>query len=502
MTTTTQKTIKVENAGPIQKAEFNIDDYGVTVLTGPNGAGKSFLLDAAQKAAAGRGKINIRDGQRRGMVDMFGAVITLGASTRHKGAFEVQSLEGRFDLATLVDPQMKDPATSDGRRIKALVGLTGLKADPKLFRDRGEFSDFDEVVNPSSLEGDDLCEMASRIKRDYDSAARTKEQEADREDNNAVACEARVADVDFSIDIDVEEARKLHGEALAKLSSLESRKASDDQHRAHIDQAKQRLAAIKANREENEIEKLEARLVNESNYVITAQERVAELADQLNAARDNARQAVADRNATAKDLRTAKERAEEIDSLEEIINGDMALPVTDEELQAAREAIEVGQQRYDSARGLQDAKRDRDTGKDHRDRATRLKAKAQDLRDTGRATDDVLSDAIKCDRLKVVTEDGKVRLMTDHPKRGQNVPYHDLSEGERWKIAIDLGADQVGEGGLLVIPQVAWESLDVFTRPQVHEHAVQRKVYVLTAEATREAEDGTDIVAKRYDSSL
>ena len=35
--------------------------------------------------------------------------------------------------------------------------------------------------------------------------------------------------------------------------------------------------------------------------------------------------------------------------------------------------------------------------------------------------------------------------------------YADLSSGERWRIALDIAIQAVGTGGLLVIPQEAWE---------------------------------------------
>ncbi|MEQ1891052.1 MAG: hypothetical protein ABL998_00800, partial [Planctomycetota bacterium] len=60
----------------------------------------------------------------------------------------------------------------------------------------------------------------------------------------------------------------------------------------------------------------------------------------------------------------------------------------------------------------------------------------------------------------------------------------ELSHGERWTIALDVGIDAVGENGLLSIAQEAWEGLDIAHRQQIAEHARRRKAVVLTAEAT------------------
>lgn len=74
------------------------------------------------------------------------------------------------------------------------------------------------------------------------------------------------------------------------------------------------------------------------------------------------------------------------------------------------------------------------------------------------------------------------------------MPYHDLSDGEKWTLAIDIGADQVGEGGLLVISQIGWEGIDGKNRQIIHQRAVERGVYILTAEAASDPEAAREIV--------
>ena len=158
------KTISAENLGPIANLEFALNSPGVTVLVAPNGSGKTILLEAVQAAARGEGKLPLRDRTRKGKVEAFGAIITIGGTCRHTGGFEVSNLEGRFDLAGLVDPRIKTPSAADRSRIKALVSLTGVTASPTMFRNHEAFEDFDTVVTSASLETDDPVEMASKIK--------------------------------------------------------------------------------------------------------------------------------------------------------------------------------------------------------------------------------------------------------------------------------------------------------------------------------------------------
>jgi hypothetical protein len=108
----------------------------------------------------------------------------------------------------------------------------------------------------------------------------------------------------------------------------------------------------------------------------------------------------------------------------------------------------------------------------------------------------VLSSCIKCPQLRVESDGKSARLVTD-TERGPSIPYHDLSDGEKWTIAIDIGADQVGEGGLLVISQIGWEGIDGANRQEIHHHAVSRGVYILTAEASSDPEAAHEIVPTR-----
>ena len=64
--------------------------------------------------------------------------------------------------------------------------------------------------------------------------------------------------------------------------------------------------------------------------------------------------------------------------------------------------------------------------------------------------------------------------------------FADLSHGERWKIALDIGIDAVGENGVLTIPQEAYESLDPVNRRSIAEHVYGRGVVIITAEASED----------------
>lgn len=66
-------------------------------------------------------------------------------------------------------------------------------------------------------------------------------------------------------------------------------------------------------------------------------------------------------------------------------------------------------------------------------------------------------------------------------KRGETF-FNDLSAGERWKIALDVAIDAVGERGLIPLAQEAWEGLDPVNRRLIADHVRGRKVTVITAQ--------------------
>jgi hypothetical protein len=146
-------------------------------------------------------------------------------------------------------------------------------------------------------------------------------------------------------------------------------------------------------------------------------------------------------------------------------------------LDAAASAVTAARQAVETGSEVRRARAKLDEAKGHLAKAKQLRADAQKLRDAAKLTDEVLSEAVACAVLRV---DGG-RLVTT-TKRGATY-YGDLSQGERWKIALDIASDRVGVGGLIVVEQPAWESLDPQNRRLIAEHAKSRRVVILTAEA-------------------
>jgi predicted ATPase len=144
--------VEIQNVGPIEKLSIPLPASGVVVLRGRNGVGKSHALAAIDSLISGRGKPPCRDGAEKGLVEGFGARLTIGRSQRRTGEAEVITLEGRLDISQLVQPPLKDEEAADRQRIKALVQLSGQSADLEAFAHIiPQGMTVDELVPPQSV---------------------------------------------------------------------------------------------------------------------------------------------------------------------------------------------------------------------------------------------------------------------------------------------------------------------------------------------------------------
>lgn len=493
--------IAATNLGPITDIEFALQSPGVTVLVAPNGSGKTILLDAVQAAARGEGKLPLRDRTRKGNVEAFGAVITIGGTCRHTGAFEVTNLEGKFDLAALVDPRIKSPAAADKARIKALVSLTGVEASVNMFRGHEAFEDFDTVVTGESLATDDLIEMAARIKASYDEAALKSERLAEREFGQSTAL-IPASDVDLDAEDDADVLQEAYNAARDEVTRLAEQARNADTATERVMKAQECLEDLGEEELTAERDQLLEFLSiaddeheNLNSQVQALMEQVAILRGKMNhnrteKERSQTRVTAIDRQLVQ--VEQAKKVLANRAGLERPSEQDIA--DAKEELQRAASAIEIGVKVRAAKQNAAKSQLHRKAAQDAQDRAGRY-------RDAGKATDEVLSGCIKCPQLRVESDGKSARLVVD-TDRGKSVPYHDLSDGEKWTLAIDLGAEQVGKGGLLVISQVGWEGIDGKNRAIIHQHAVDLGVYILTAEASQDPEAGPEIVAERFGSEV
>jgi len=467
------KNIEIKNIGPIASVTIPVPEAGgVVVLTGRNGSGKSHALEAVSAATTGKGKPPLKDMAKSGVVSVPGVTMTVGRSVRRQGELQVETLEGRLSIADLVDPGFVDPERADAKRIKALVGLS--KADIS----EGDLHGFPENLT-KDLSLDDPVSAMSELRKRLNIGANEYEKFSEKDAAAATAILESLVDVDNHIDPTAAQERVTA--AIRALDALQNQVELAEAAKVRIDAALGRLAELPAVDLDKALQEA-ARL-----EVETAQKKASAI--ELKARYESA---LADYKQSAEDFRIAGAHYDS-KSEQSKLRAELERQIQEAHVETpSADALSAAASELESAKATQAKAAQQQVMAQQRERADALILTAQEyadeakeLREKARKTDEVLSEIVSdipaCP-LRVI--DG--RLVTD-TKRGATF-YADLSAGERWRIALDIAIQAVGTGGLLVIPQEAWEGLDPANRAAIDAQAKGEQVVVLTAECS--ADDG------------
>ncbi len=469
-----------------RKLAIPLPESGVVVLRGRNGVGKSHALAAVDCLVSGRGKPPCRDHAGNGRVEGFGAKLTIGRSTRRIGEAEVLTLEGRLDISQLVAPPIKDEQAADRQRIKALIQLSGQSADLQAFESiLPETMSLGELVPPSE-QVDDPVVFAGRLKRALEAEARRFEKIAEEHKAELSVLEKELGvwpqcDADLWLrairhpDVMMAEAEMTMAQALANLRELEARQEMAARQAEQIAQAKKALAELEG---EDLVspQKIDAEISD-------LEEKIRKLEQALAAAQERRTQLVRRREQTAV-------LQQHIAELRRIVSQEVRI-VEDAEIAKARDELDWARRVHAETRELIRRACLAKHLEVVRERAAEAEARALVLREAAHATDEVLSSLVGRVTKRLRVESG--RLVCD-TERGAE-PFGELSPGERWRIALEIAAEQVGSGGLVTLPQEAWEALDPINRKEIADIAKDLGVVILTAEADEQQDIHVEIVS-------
>lgn len=465
--------IELENVGPIERLSIPLPAAGVVVLRGRNGAGKSHALAAVDSLISGRGKVPCRDGAARGMVEGCGARLTIGRSSRRQGEAEVQTLEGKLDISQLVQPPIKDEDAADRIRIKALIQLSGASADPAMYAKLlPEGTALGELVTPDEQAGDPVA-LAGKVKRALEAEARRHEKAAEAAQLKAASIRERAGDVDPAA-VDPATAEKALQEALVAEGQLKTEAGQVAIRRENARKAAEALKEARAKADTGDPAELEADLAK-------CDDTVQKLEKALAVARERQQQ-------LRKALGEARRHKADVEVLEKAIQN-VPAPIRQEALDQA--AVRVTEARAQHAVAMEAAAARRVLAQCEEVMATAREADGQAaiFREAAGAVDQVLSDMVARVTTRLRVEAGRLVCDTD---RGAEL-LSDLSGGERWRLAMEIAAEQVGQGGLVTVPQEAWEGLDPQNRAEVAQIAKRVGVVLLTAECAENAEIAAEV---------
>lgn len=470
--------ITIEHVGPIDRLMIPLPQAGVVVLRGRNGVGKSHALAAIDSLISGRGRPPCQDGARAGVVDGFGARLTIGRSVRRTGEAEVVTLEGRLDISQLVQPPIKDEEAADRQRIKALIQLSGQPADLQTFKailPAGVA--MGELVSPSDVSRDDPVTLAGKIKRALEAEARRYETLAETARSKAAAVLDWLQSHGGGRDVpERTESERVLQDALVRLREIQTRREEYQRRQEQIAKARDLIAHFRGQLPKDQtVDGLAAEAAE-------LDEQIGKLQRALDVARERRQQ-------IRRQIETIATIENHIRQLEATL-GDVPEPVSDEELRAAEEAVDRARALHAAAVQGEEIITQRRRYEELRAQADEAEQQASLLRNAAWGTDEVLSGLVSHVTKRLRVENG--RLVTD-TDRGVE-PFAELSPGERWRIALEIAAEQVGQGGLVTVPQEAWEALDPINRNEIARIAEAVGVVIITAEADEQDHIEAEVV--------
>ncbi len=477
--------IVIENVGPVEQLHIPLPDGGgVVVLTGDNGSGKSETLGCVRALCGSnddKKALRPRDGEKTGLVEGCGVTIKVGRSNREAGELTVAALEDRLDIADLVDPGIADQNAADARRLKSLIRVSGVKADLSLFDSLlGDTFEIDSKV----LKETDLINMAGGVKRALESKARDEEKASEAASLQATTSLKSVEGVDLQAESDEATLQANYRAAVKVQADLEQQaKASRAAQQANqtareaLSRAEAEYTGPTVDHAREEFLLLETRANDHRASVETLRAKLADAERDLEVIEQKVSRAALVRDAAIQHEQTMARWSEQIDQSVPPMPTDAAILDAEAALQAASKALQQGQVVRNALAKVQEADGWRAKQKAHSKQADRW-------RDNAKAVDGVLSEVVAglgCP-IKVGSDDKGLRLTIEHPRRGKTY-FSELSAGEKYAVVIPIAIKAVGEGGMFVIPQEAWEGLQPRVRRQIRQLLKGSHVVAITAQS-------------------
>lgn len=494
--------ITAKNLGPIPEVILPDPEGGAIVeCCGRNGVGKSTLLDALG-SALGDGKIPVKDGEERAELSAFGITIKAARSNRRTGKLDVVSLAGRIDLGKLIDPGYETGDANDERRIKQLVHLAKIAADPSLFYETaGGRAGFFQIASESTIESKDVVQMAERLKKDFETAARKEEAAvltlSVSERVNREASEA----VDLTAESDVVVLQSKFEASVREAQSLETNRAAAIDAERKQSQARVQLEVAEKNYSGLTVEAATVGVKTASDALTKATEIVAAFEKQLAEARRELATADGRYDDAKSKLQGAVNHEAAIRSWRETLDAAVPAKPTEEEIQAARSRVNVARAAIENGAKVRDALTKTQLAKEEAKMVKVHQANADAYREAAKSmVDAVLSRIVNKTAKGLRVEAG--RLVVDDHRRGKGTAFDELSPGERTRIAFDIAAVAFPEDEgrpVFVLSQECWTALDPTAKRHAVSLAVERNLLVYTGNATDDEEITPRVLRKASD---
>lgn len=484
--------VQIEGVRAIRQLEIPIESGSVVVLRGPSGAGKSTALKAVAAGITGKGNgLLPTDGRESGAIRVPGVTVRIGARTTSRGKPEhnwvvVEDTQG---IATLIDPDIKDPAAADKRRIETLLSMVGVGGSGDAIRAfLGEQLSQLLSAEVAKLERLPLVDAVGGLKRVLEEQARTAEAEVQRLRGTLDAIGELPEPVEPPTSEKIEDLKRIAQARSREVIQLESRR-----------DAAQEAARALANLVEVDDECVEVLACREAD-LLELQNREAELAAELQQVREAIGVQKAHRDAARKDVERREQVLRQRAEAQQKLQGQ----VTEEQLREACEARDAAEAEAVAAMQVRHKAAELDALRQKaltaRSGLEKSEASAVALRSAAKSVPNILQQAVQHVGDFSVSLEG--RLCVEH-KRG-TIPFAELSPGERTIRAIEVVAKTVnvpdGHVPVIPLPQECFEALSGNFRKRVAEFAEDKGICFVTALPSDDyREEGIDVDVFRVD---
>jgi len=482
-----EKSLTLEHGGPVELFEINFDSPGVYELLGSTGVGKTSVLKGIDHLSGKNVDLTVTDGYSSGQVKGFGVVAPIGGRKRRKGELDVEMLDvERFSLSDLVDPPIKNPVAADRHRIKALISLRGVDANPADYYELvGGSAVLEKMLPPDKIQTDDPVLLATRIKAALDGMALSQAGSGEHEMTHARSAMAEFEGVDLTAEHDSATLQQAHDSARRRCDLLE------EQARAAVLATDNQILAKESLRKAEESYS-GPNVMHANEDVMHAKGSHSTLEARLNTLKqaiEDTERKFRETNHALRGAQAALKAAEQhhntcqlwTDTLREKIE----TPDPADVAEAASHAIESSENLENGVR-IRDALGSRNRARVHQDKAEAFLTQANRYRECAARIPDVLTTLIDCDSIRAASVDGETRLVVDH-KRGKMTLFADLSDGERVRLSIDATVPRLAERSgpsVFAVPQRIWQDLAPSDKSEIDRYAELNNIYIVAAQVT------------------
>lgn len=482
------KEIDIENIGAIERVRIPIPaGGGVVELTGEQGCGKSTAVRAINATLGGKSRVPLRDGAKRGSVTIGTATLKVTPRTnKADGELVVSEVESDFDLSALIDPGITDPERADAARIKELVKLSGVDADPSLYygllgiEDDGQWEELD--IEPT----DDPLLLGTRIKRHLGKVAKDAEGDAERLSTKASTLRETV-DQDVPLDGPTkEETRKAYDNARRTYELTQEQRRLGLENQQRTQEATEKIATLREQLVDPE------KIQKDHDDLVLAQKADHDKLRHLEREIATLESVIDTRDTTIgqleQKLADQTRLTQQVNELEAVLGADQKEPPTVDEIREAKEAMDAA---HAAMMARENAERHAATLQEVETLMTEVNSRLANADQTRKAIDNVdalLTSQVDLDDL-VRIEHGRLVVSTD---RSANEPFAELSHGERTKLAIQMAAHAFAkldpdQQGMLTIPQEAYDALQPKNKDLLDREAKRVGLVIIAATVTDDA---------------